>query len=414
MAILSRTRGGILPAGAENWESNSQVSKLRSCFPPPIGYAINSDTSRGLPRCTVAKTNPARATKPLIPPEEALWQRYSPHFELPLASATSLFLHGLVIGLLAMGGLAYFFMPNLEATKPPRMDVVMIEGNGSGFEGLSGEAGSPGSPKGGGRTEQVAPLLDQQPDRSERPSTRPVKDVPLLDLPMIDSGPPVDSELAIELQKIAKEAEERVERAITGATPAIGADPNKKGPGGTGNLKGVGGKGDSGDGPGVGNKKGAGVGSGGPGGRKATKQDIYAWRWRFDLSGDAKEHARKLAALGVTIAIPDPKSAGFFIITDLNRRPVDMKKDNLTTFKDAVKWYNTRAESVDALARELQLDFTPKFVVLLLPKEREQKMADEEAKYAKDQRRKLESVTETWFDFRLRNGVYDPIVIRQK
>ena len=93
---------------------------------------------------------------------------------------------------------------------------------------------------------------------------------------------------------------------------------------------------------------------------------------------------------------------------------MDLKKDNLATFKDAVKWYNTRAESVQALANELQLDFTPKFVVLLLPKDREQKMADEEAQYARDHRRDLAKVTETWFDFRPRNGVYDPMVIRQK
>src|SRR5205814_9572308 len=144
---------------------------------------------------------------------------------------------------------------------------------------------------------------------------------------------------------------------------------------------------------GIGGKKGAGIGKGGIGGRKATDQEIFAWRWRFDLSGDAKEHARKLAAMGVTVAIPDQNpAAGFFIITDLNRRPVDMKKDNLAAFKDAVKWYNTRAESVQALAAELQLPFVPKFVVLLLPKDREQKMADLEAQYAKAQRRDVNTV----------------------
>jgi hypothetical protein len=364
----------------------------------------------------MAKTNPAKVTKPLIPPEEALWQKYSPHFELPLASATSLFLHGLVIGLLAMGGLAFFFTPNLEATKPPRMDVVMLEGNGTGFEGEGGEAGLPGSPNASRRTEKVESLPGQQPDPGDRAPTRLPKDLALLDLPRLDDGMPVSSDLADELQKIAQEAEDRVRAVMKIDTPKVGGtDTKKPGPIGTGNPKGVGGKGGIGDGTGVGGKKGAGIGSGGPSGRKATKQDIYAWRWRFDLSGDAKEHARKLAALGVTVAIPDANPAGgFFIITDLNRRPVDMKKDNLAAFKDAVKWYNTRAESVQALAAELQLPFVPKFVVLLLPKDREQKMAEEEAQYAKDHRRDLAKVTETWFDFRLRNGASEPMVIRQK
>ncbi len=200
-------------------------------------------------------------------------------------------------------------------------------------------------------------------------------------------------------------------------TPAVGSTDTKKlGPKGTGNPKGVGGQGGKGDGPGVGGKGGPGTGVGGPGGgRKATRQEVYAWRWRFDLTGDAGEHARKLASLGVTVAIPDANPAGgFFIITDLNRRPVEMKKDNLAAFKDAVKWYNTRAESVQALAAELQIP-TPKFVVLLLPKEREQKMADEEAQYAQKNRRKLETITETWFDFRmLQRRSTEPVVIRQK
>ena len=170
----------------------------------------------------------AKTNQPLIPPEEALWQRYSPHFELPLASATSLFLHGLVIGLLAMGGLAFFFTPNLEATKPPRMDVVMIEGNGSGFEGLSGEAGFPGTPNARWQDRANRAIARSAAGPPRAPAMRPVKDLPLLDLPTIDSGPPVDSELAIELQKIAKEAEDRVQNAPSPASPRRPAAASRK------------------------------------------------------------------------------------------------------------------------------------------------------------------------------------------
>ena len=53
------------------------------------------------------KTGPAQAmNKALIPPEESTWQKYSPHFELPLASATSLFLHGTIIGMHSFGASA--------------------------------------------------------------------------------------------------------------------------------------------------------------------------------------------------------------------------------------------------------------------------------------------------------------------
>ena len=90
------------------------------------------------------------------------------------------------------------------------------------------------------------------------------------------------------------------------------------------------------------------------------------------------------------------------------------KKENLVAFKEAVKWYNTKRESVQALARELQLPFTPDYVVLLLPKERETKMANEEKRAADANRRDIRMVRKTWFDFRLNNGSYDPVVIRQE
>ena len=73
-----------------------------------------------------------------------------------------------------------------------------------------------------------------------------------------------------------------------------------------------------------------------------------------------------------------------------------------------------RQESVQALAGELQLPFVPKFVVLLLPKGPKSGWPRKKAQYAKDHRRKLETVSETWFDFRLHIGGFDPVVLRQK
>src|SRR5262245_55228783 len=104
---------------------------------------------------------------PLMPPEESAWQKYSPHFELPIAGATSLFLHSAVIGILLVFGLTSLLSLGVEAAKPARMDVVMIEGGGGGFEGMSGESGLPGQPNvsNAGRTENVS----QVPDPTEPP-----------------------------------------------------------------------------------------------------------------------------------------------------------------------------------------------------------------------------------------------------
>jgi hypothetical protein len=74
---------------------------------------------------------------------------------------------------------------------------------------------------------------------------------------------------------------------------------------------------------------------------------------------------------------------------------------------------------VASLARELQIPMPRdlagrSYVILLLPKDREQKMADVERRYAEGQRRSVQNIRATWFDFRLRNGVYEPVVIRQE
>jgi hypothetical protein len=353
-----------------------------------------------------------KAAKPLLPPDESMWQKYSPHYEAPLAGATSLFMHGTVIGIIAIAGMAVFWAAREEAARPPRMDVVMIEGGGNGgFEGLSGEAGSPGAPDAGApkeRTEQVAPL-DQQP-QPDRSVPRLLKDPPLdLGLPLLDTpDAPLNSSLSVELAKLIDDAQAEANKEIK---PAVGpANAKKVGKPGTGNPKGKGGLGGPGDGPGRGTKKGSGTGTGGFGGN-ATKQEVYSWRWAFDPSGDGRQHATKLAAMGVTLVLPDPRGKLWFV-TDLNRRPADPRPGVLPNLKETVRWENTKAESIQGLARELQLKFTPTSILLLLPKEQEEKMAAEEQRFARQQGRDLRTVRKTWFDFRLKNGAYEPVGVR--
>ena len=124
--------------------------------------------TRGASRQMAVKTSSAKTTKSLIPPDESMWQKYSAHYEAPLAGATSLFLHGSILGMLAIAGMAYFWTASEDAARPPRMEVVMVEGEGSGLEGGGAEAGLPGAADAGGdkRTEQVTPM--DQPERQTR------------------------------------------------------------------------------------------------------------------------------------------------------------------------------------------------------------------------------------------------------
>src|SRR5438067_13756240 len=87
---------------------------------------------------------PIAASKSVLPPEEKLLKRYSPHHEFPLAGMTSFFLHGLVLGALIVGGLG-LLTNYAEINKPPSMDVVQL-GQGTGDGGMEGASGLPGDP----------------------------------------------------------------------------------------------------------------------------------------------------------------------------------------------------------------------------------------------------------------------------
>lgn len=375
------------------------------------------------------KSPKSPAEKPLLPPDERFWKRYSSHFELPLAGATSIFLHGLVVGVLALGGLAFVFRGSVEASRPPEMDVMVVDG-GIGIGGPEGgDAGLPGLPGEPGKTDMPGPSGDPGPADGDEPAEPdPFPELPqlsasALDLPAIDNTSDPAADLRKQLQKIGADADKSSQPKAKPKTKAKAAGLAKggistkgKGPGGTRNPRGVGGRGGLGKGTG----QGAGMGTGGFG-RKATDQEIKAWRWQFDLSGSPKDHADKIDRTGLMAAVPDPaggmpdpKRGPYLFITDLKRRPVALKKDDLSRYADAVKWYNRRPESIQGLAQELKLPFNPPFVVLLLPKDREAKMVAEELRYAQQHGRNPAMIQQTTFDFRLQNGVYEPVAIDQK
>jgi hypothetical protein len=356
----------------------------------------------------ILEKTPAAANQP----QEIFWERYSPHHECMLSFVSSITMHGLVVGLLIVIALVAFWARKSEANphRPPNMDVVQLEGGGDG--GLEGGGSDSGPVEAKpGKTEAVSPVPQQKPETPFAIQKFLSPQAPELDFPaQVDVGEPArDAELEATLKKISQDVEKamKIERPVVKTVAKENGTTGKKGKGGLGG---------GGVGAGKGSKKGPGTGTGGPGGRKLTRAEILAHRWRFDMSGDGKEHADKLDAIGVTLAIPD--GGGFRLITNLKRRPVDAPRNQLLRFKDAIKWYNVRPESVFSLAKELQIPIPRdsvgrSYVILLLPKEREEKMAEVERRYAQSQGRSVQAIRATWFDFRLRNGVYEPVVIRQ-
>jgi hypothetical protein len=144
-----------------------------------------------------------------------------------------------------------------------------------------------------------------------------------------------------------------------------------------------------------------------------TQREAYAQRWRLDLSGDGKEHAAKLASFGIKLGFLDAKK-NFLVVKDLTKRPVETQKEDPRAFFGVVViWKNDKQESIRKLTNEIELPFSPASILIILPKEREKQLADVEGEYARNKGHTLERIRNTWFDLQLKNGAYEPVVIRQ-
>ncbi len=332
------------------------------------------------------------------PPAEEFWQRYSPNQELPLAGMTSLFVHGLIFGVVGLGWLLYFVQRDSESSKPPSQDVVQITGGGDGFGGMGAEPGLPGEP--GPKLTEVTSPTDPTPSNDVPNETATLKDAPRIELSIPEmSLSETKTDVESVLAKLEKDAKEQAKKSPVKAAARISMP-------GTGNPKGQDGRGGTGGGVGMGNQ-GRGSGAGGMGGRLATKAEIYAMRWRFNLGNNAKEHVDQLKAIGLVVVFRAPSGVDYFV-KDLNRRPVDLRQGNIKQFKDAVQWENTKVNSLVDLARELKLSFVPSKVFLFLPRDREEAIAAEEFRFAKGANNNSNNIRETHFVFRMRNGHYEP------
>jgi len=361
----------------------------------------------------MAQSSDSATRVDLVPPDERFWQRYSPHHEAILSAVGSLTLHGLVIGIpiLFIAVLGILGAGSAEM-QPPKMDVVQLVGTGGdGMEG-GGDVSPLGSADGANQKEAVEqknetliPAAEADSKLNDLPNP-----VPTVVEPAVTEEPKSLEDLSAELNRIGKEATKLQEPPP--APKAVRKTSTRPAGVATGQAGGTG-LGGSGGGSGTGKGKGKGDGSGGLPGRAMTKQEVFAQRWRFDLSGNGKEHADKLTAAGVILVVHNRFNHAF-VIKDLRRRPLEADQGYPVQFKDAVKWYNRSRQSIALLGQHLSIN--PDLISqleLLLPKEREEKMAEAEAAFARKQGRAMNQVTETWFDFRLVNGSFEPVVIRQ-
>src|SRR5207253_11471121 len=112
-----------------------------------------------------------------------------------------------------------------ESNRPVTMDVVQLEGGGSGFEGGGGgEPGAKAPPNKSGRTEDVFGSPKTDFNKTDSPTSEPKFEkieTPILGVPETPESGVVEIESS--LREIANEAENAVKKAMKIAANNVGS-----------------------------------------------------------------------------------------------------------------------------------------------------------------------------------------------
>jgi len=322
-------------------------------------------------------------------PEEQFWQRYSPHHEFPLSSATSVALHGLLLALLVLLGswLAGF----ASAPRGGLGEVpvyVLQDGGGQGNpDGDGNPAGLPAN-----LVEDIGPIQEKAISGPMPPRNRLDQAVRAPPNPPKSND---DSELRrlIQAGDRAHEESRRMSaenraRLREGLRRTQGTGPKDKGPG-------------NGDGPGP-------VGLGTP---KEREERLDRWVMVFDTySGE--DYARQLAGLGAFLAIPrrEGDRESYVIVRDLHFRPVTGRTEDLAEIT-RIGWTDAKRESIAPLCAALGIRPVPDHVLAFFPHELERKLLRLELQH---KGLREDQIRETRFKIRKTASSYEPIVIEQK
>jgi hypothetical protein len=335
------------------------------------------------------------ADRPLTPPEEQFWQRYSPHHEFPLSSATSIALHVLALVLLAL--LGWWLARQVGASRSPlaELPVQIIPGKPGG--GPAGQGPEAVAVDGGPKAEDTGPM---QPGTKHEDESRRVE----LGQPRIASPQHVDEnhnlQRLIEEGKRAGELSPRITEANRKRLrDGLKRQTSKDGSSPTGVGK------DGKDG-GSGNRTGP-----GPGTLEERERRMGRWVMVFDTY-NGEDYARQLAGLGAFLGIPVGKGDGvsYKIIRDLKARPVAGDFEDLADI-GRIQWTDERPESIAPLCRALNIHPVPDHLLAFFPIELEQRLLRLELRY---KGLREDQIRETRFKIRKTADGYEPMVIEQK
>jgi hypothetical protein len=328
----------------------------------------------------------ATTPRPIVPPEEKFWQRYSPHHELPLSSVGSLTIY-ILVGLLVYAGIRLSLFDLRQQPLP--VDTIEFDPN------VGGGSGDPSGATGG--------TGDKLPENVGVDPAKLAKDQDLPNLPPLLPRP-------VDAGKIADilPPESKGDDIVAAAPEALGRLGEIEKETARQLLEGLRGKGNGGNGVGTGTGD-----AKGPGDKKPLtdrQRRVLRWNMVFDTR-NGEDYRRQLQSLGAILAIRTA-TGQYLVIRDL-RPPARPMLEDLTKIQ-RIFWVDNQPQSVQNLATALGLADTPRDIVALFPEELEQKLVDLEKRFAPQRRE--EEIKETRFRivFVERTGRYEPMVVEQR
>jgi hypothetical protein len=338
----------------------------------------------------VADRKPASAPRPLLPPEEKFWKRYSPHNEAPLSGVSSFLLH--LLALLLLIGVVWLYskMNPEEKNSSLPVETIRIGGGGGSLQGKDkgpGGSGEPGDP--GGEDEQGSP---------DRPDKQP---------------PPPEHQPLPEVQaqgiKMEFNNDEGIERLVERGTTQFKNLSNLEQEVRQQLRKSIN--------PGVGGGRGKGTGQGpgeGPGKGNLNQREKRNLRWAMSFNTrDGNDYLNQLAGLGAMVAVPlSEKPPRFLLIRNL-RSPEGAKEEDIASL-NRIYWIDEKPDSVASLLGALGRS-GPRYFVAFFPHELEKRLLSLELDELQRRygTRDENKIHETKFDvYRHPDGRYDVRVSR--
>jgi hypothetical protein len=337
----------------------------------------------------MATDSPPKPAKPTTEPkkkpdpteelyEEDFWDKYSPHFEFPLANVASIVIHIVVFGLFLL------YISNqlkFDAKTPPRIVGIDIDPSSQGTG--TGKAGSGGGQE-EAREDNVTPMNEQQ------------------------VAPQIDLERSmVQARSWAPELAQDPR-----ALEAVAQSPNKKKLDQLGDalkrrLLGLGDKTGAGGGEGTGTSGQTGTGAGGLGDSASSARRSARWILLFRTE-NGRDYLAQLGSLQAHILVP--KGNKYLYWTDLTNlgNPKEILEKDIPN--DRMTFIDNSADSVPKVVSALGLDFKSDVFIALIPKDVENDLAAKERAY---RNRTEDQIKETTFRVLVRGGKYTVTVVDQ-